>query len=56
MNPEECKQALLAGKEIIDPILNPIGYEFEIIGMGESWPPYAAGDYVKSITKNRSNL
>jgi hypothetical protein len=48
MNPEDCKQALLAGIEKIDPILNPLGYAFEISGFGvSSGGPFASGFYSK---------
>jgi hypothetical protein len=47
MNPDECKQALLTGVEIIDPLLNPNRYTFEIDGVGvSSGGPFASGFYV----------
>ena len=48
MNPDECKQALLAGVEKVGPILNPIGFMFEISGVGvSSGGPFASGFYSK---------
>ena len=48
MNPDECKQALLTGIKIIDPILNLLGFVFEISGVGvSSGGSFASGFYVK---------
>ena len=48
MNPDECKQFLLAGIEKINPIFNPLGFVFEISGVGSSSVgPFASGFYSK---------
>ena len=48
MNPDECKQVLLTGTEKINPMLNPLGYLFEISEAGiSSAGPFASGFYSK---------
>lgn len=48
MNPDECKQVLLAGIEKTDPIFNSLGFVFEISGVGSSSAgPFASGFYSK---------
>ena len=46
MKQDECKRRLLEGTQKLDPVLNPLGFVFEISGSGvASAGPFAAGFY-----------
>jgi hypothetical protein len=47
MTTDECKQHLVEGAQKLDPVLNQLGFVFEISGSGGSSPgPFATGFYV----------
>ena len=52
MNPKECEQRLMEFVQKLNPILNPIGFVFEISGSGvASGGPFAAGYYANGEKK-----
>jgi hypothetical protein len=52
MNPKECERQLVEYSQKLDPVLNPLGFAFEISMSGVSSPgPFATGFYVNGDKK-----